>query len=204
MRLPALLLVAAGAVATLMPQAVHAEPAETTIAVAHKIAAITAPPGLFKKTYDALVPQMIEAMFRGQLGNVDFDARKNDDDFIERLRRSSEIVSAELGIIVSPFEEKLRDAYATAYSRQFDEAALKQVLSFYETPVGRQFAQRAISLVTDPAVIALQREIAPAVTDAMPAVMEKVKAATADLPPARPSSPANTTHDSDQTEGKTQ
>ncbi len=204
MRLSALLLLTVGSVATLMPQSVHAEAAKTPIIVAQKIAEITAPPGLFKKAYDALVPQMIEAMFRGQLGNADFDARKNDEDFKERLRRSSEIVSTELGIIVSPFEQKLRDAYATAYSRQFDEAALKQVLTFYETPVGREFAQRAISLVTDPAVIALQREIAPAVTDAMPAVMEKVKAATADLPPARPASSADATPTSDKTEGKTQ
>jgi hypothetical protein len=159
------------------------DPSGSRLMVARKIAAITVPSGYLSDVYDAIIPQMMEASVRAQIGNADYDAHKDEDDFKERLRRSSSIVSAELALIVGPYEAKLREAYAMAYARQFDEPSLTEILAFYGTPVGGQFAQRTLALVSDPAVVTLQREIAPAATNALPAIMEKVKAATADLPP---------------------
>lgn len=129
---------------------------------------------------------MLEATVRAQMGNAAFDAKKDDAGFKEKLKRTSVIMAGEFSVVVSPFEEKLREAYAAAYSRQFNEAELSQILDFYQTPVGMKFAQRAISMITDPEVTKLQREIAPAVTDALPGIMAKVKAATADLVPPPP------------------
>lgn len=180
-----------GASMIAVPLPGHAQTAATTISeplparlvAARKIAAITVPAGYLSDVYDTIIPQMMEASVRAQIGNADYDAHKNEDGFKDRLHRSSAIVSAELALVVGPYEAKLREAYATAYARQFDEPSLTEILAFYSTPVGGQFARRTLALLSDPAVVALQREIAPAVTNALPAVMEKVKAATDDLPP---------------------
>jgi len=182
------LLAMAGAVA--LPVAAQAQPAsaapaavpEARLVVARQISAITVPDGFLRDAYAALMPQMLEATMRAQLGNAQFDAQKKEPGFQERMKRVSEITIKELGDLLSPFEEKLRLAYAAAYGRQFDERQLTEILVFYKTPVGNLFARRSLSLVSDPAIVSLQQEIGPALTDALPGLQEKIKAAIADLP----------------------
>ena len=175
--------------ATMFPTVAHgqdsvgAPAAISETRLARQISAIMLTDGFLRDAYAALMPQVVEATIRARLGNAKFDAEKNDPVAQERTKRLSDITVKELGDLVSPYEQKLRVAYSAAYARQFDEQQLGEILTFYKTPVGTLFARRALALVGDPAIVSVQREISPVLTDALPKLQEKIKAAIADLSP---------------------
>lgn len=72
----------------------------------------------------------------------------------------------------------LRDAVATAYARRFSEAELAELRRFFASPAGQRFAVEAPTVMVDPDVMAVQRNM---MQQAMDQSQRRVKAMVAEL-----------------------
>ena len=91
----------------------------------------------------------------------------------------------EMVTLMTGFEPQIRDGLAQAYARRFDAAQLAQLNAFFATPTGKAYATDSNLMMTSPEVMSTMADIMPALMKQMPAIIEKVKTASADLPPVR-------------------
>lgn len=127
---------------------------------------------------DAMVEQMVrpmmenarEAMFSGQLFESiradDPKLRATIDDFMKQEFEHS-IASTKAAM------PRLADAMARAYARRFTLDQLQALHTFFETPAGRAYAERAPSLMSDPDILAVQRAM---MTEMMTGMEQRIAA----------------------------
>jgi hypothetical protein len=84
--------------------------------------------------------------------------------------------------VMGRYEPAIRDGLAEAYANDLSLTELTDLSHFLQTPSGAAYAAKALVIQSDPAVVAKMQAIMPEIFKAMPAIMEKVQAATADLP----------------------
>lgn len=105
--------------------------------------------------------------------------------FEERTRRMSRVMFAEMGQIMSGFEPEVREGLSRAYAHHFTPAQLTELDTFFATPTGTAFARDSMVIFMEPEVMEVMQSVTPRLMKQMPGIMEKVRQATADLPPMR-------------------
>lgn len=103
----------------------------------------------------------------------------------ERMRLTTRTMFGEMSGLMNDFEPVIRDGLAQAYAKRFTVAQLDELTAFFSSGTGALYAADSFAMFMDPAVMAKMQEFMPQMMQAMPAIMEKVGAATADLPPQR-------------------
>ena len=206
----AALMIAAPAVAQAPPAPAPAptpvEPAR--LAAAQTVAAKLLPAGTYRAMMDGTLTQMMSGMtdqmmdlplrdIMGMTGQSEEDIKKLgpatlkqvmaivDPAFQQRTKILMDTMMPEIVDLMETMEPQVRDGLAEAYARRFTVAQLGELNRFFETPTGAQYAGQSMLVYTDPAVMSRMQAMTPELTKAMPAIIEKVKAASATLPPAR-------------------
>jgi len=103
----------------------------------------------------------------------------------QRMQIATHTMMSQMTGIMTQFEPDIRDGMAHAYAARFDVAQLKQINAFFATPTGDAFAADYYTIMMSPEVMDKMQAFMPKLAKQMPAIVEKVKAATADLPPMR-------------------
>ena len=206
----AALMIAAPAVAQAPPAPAPAptpvEPAQ--LAAAQTVAAKLLPAGTYRAMMDGTLTQMMSGMtdqmmdlplrdIMGMTGQSEEDIKKLgpatlkqvmaivDPAFQQRTKILMDTMMPEIVDLMETMEPQVRDGLAEAYARRFTVAQLGELNRFFETPTGAQYAGQSMLVYTDPAVMSRMQAMTPELMKAMPAIIEKVKAASATLPPAR-------------------
>lgn len=105
--------------------------------------------------------------------------------FEKRMGIVMKVTMGEMGRIMGPLEPGMRDGLAQAYAKRFTTAELADLNRFFATPTGSAFASDYMMLMMDPAVMNKMMEFVPTLTKEMPAMVQKIAVATADLPKPR-------------------
>ncbi len=102
--------------------------------------------------------------------------------FEKRTSTVMRVMMAEMGRIMTPLEPGMREGLAQSYAKRFSVTELAELNRFFATPTGGAFASESMLLMMDPAVMNKMMEFLPALTREMPAIVQKLTSATADLP----------------------
>jgi hypothetical protein len=105
--------------------------------------------------------------------------------FHQRMDLSMRTMMREMGAVMSSFEPAMQDGLAQAYARRFTAAQLAELNRFFDTPTGSIYAAESMLLFMDPAVMSKMQTMMPELMKQMPALIGKVKDATAGLPAPR-------------------
>jgi hypothetical protein len=131
-----------------------------------------------------IVPPGTEGQDPAQAGKTLREAASEaDPHFMERMRITNKVMFEEIIPIFSRMEPDVREALARAYARRYDAAQLTEMNRFFATPAGSAWAADSMLIWMDPEIMGLMTGVAPEMMKQMPAIMEKVQAATAHLPP---------------------
>ena len=124
---------------------------------------------------------------------------KKDPYFEERMRITNKVMMGEMGTVLGKMEPAIREGLAKAYAKKFDTRQLDDLNGFFQTPTGRVYAAESILLFTDPEMTTAMTGSMPELIKSMPAIMEKVKKATAHLPePPKPRKEEDADEDEDE------
>ena len=108
-----------------------------------------------------------------------------DPHYQQRSQLQMRAMMAAMGEMMGQFEPRMRSALAAAYARRFTAAQLREMNAFFATPTGGAFAAESITIFMDPEMMQEMQGMMPAIIQQMPALMKKVQAASASLPPPR-------------------
>ena len=108
--------------------------------------------------------------------------RKEDPHFEERMKIMGKVMGEEMGRIGSIMEPKLREGLTKAVAKRFTPVQLADVNRFLATENGRAFGGEMMMLWVDPEVFKAMMGSVPEMMKEMPAMMQKMEAATAHLP----------------------
>jgi hypothetical protein len=179
------------------------DPARLTLA--RKTVEYVWPLGTYQRMMSASVDQMMDSMMSGmfdmKLGDMvpagqemtEEDKKiaettmreailKKDPHFEERMRITNKVMMGEMGAVLGKMEPAIREGLAKAYAKKFDAGQLADLNGFFQTPTGRVYAAESLLLFTDPEMMTAMTGSMPEIMKSMPAIMEKVKKATAHLP----------------------
>ena len=106
-----------------------------------------------------------------------------DPNFKERMDITMKVMFTEMGDLMSAIEPTVREALAKIYARKYRAKELADMNSFFATPSGAAFAGNFMATFTDKEMMDASFGMMPKIMEAMPAIMKKVQAATAHLPP---------------------
>ncbi len=109
--------------------------------------------------------------------------RAEDPNFEERMRITTKVVGEEMTRLAAPIEPKFRDGLTKSLARRFTAAQLGPIADFFATEPGKVYAAQSMSLFIDKDVMLALISSVPAMVKEVPGIMEKVKKATAHLPP---------------------
>jgi hypothetical protein len=184
------------------PAAQSVDPARLTLA--RKTVEYVWPLGTYQRMMSASVDQMMGSMMSGmfdmKVGDMVHSGQnmteedkkvaqttmreailKKDPHFEERMRISNKVMMGEMGTVLGKMEPAIREGLAKAYAKKFDARQLADLNSFFQTPTGRVYAAESLLLFTDPEMIRAMTGSMPELMKSMPAIMDKVKKATAHL-----------------------
>lgn len=192
---PLFILLAAIVSAPALAQAPAASPAAATLqtsvdpqrlAAARVVVDAIWPIGTYARIMQRSTGAMMNMMAGNAFGLPLDEARKKDPYFDERLKLTMDTLMGEMAKIMSRFEPDIREGVAEAYAAKFNVEQLDELGRFFATPTGKAYANESMMLMTDPAIMKRMQAFIPEMMKDMPAIMEKVKAATAHLPPPPP------------------
>ncbi|EIZ78877.1 hypothetical protein WSK_2420 [Novosphingobium sp. Rr 2-17] len=103
----------------------------------------------------------------------------------ERLHLATRTMMAEMSTMMTQFEPDIRDGLAGAYAARFDARQLADLNAFFATPTGKIYAADSYLIMMSPEVMTKMQKFTPQLMQQIPGIVEKVKAATASLPPMR-------------------
>ena len=105
--------------------------------------------------------------------------------FRQRTDLSMAVMRDEMTRMMTQFEPDMRAGLAEAYARRFSASQLDELNRFFATPTGSEYAANAMTLFMDPAVMGRMQALLPQIMRQMPAMIQKMTAATANLPKPR-------------------
>ncbi|GGN53904.1 hypothetical protein GCM10011349_28990 [Novosphingobium indicum] len=108
-----------------------------------------------------------------------------DPHYKERMTLTTHTMMGEMTTMMTEFEPEIRDGLAHAYAAKFDVKQLGELNAFFATPTGSEYAADSYMIMMSPKVMDKMQAFMPKMMKQMPAIVEKVKTATADLPPPR-------------------
>lgn len=110
-------------------------------------------------------------------------AAEKDPNFKERMDITMKVMFSELGNLMGEMEPVVRTAMSSIYARKYSAKELTDMNAFFATPSGATFAGNFMASFTDKEMMDASFGMMPKMLEAMPAIMKKVEAATAHLPP---------------------
>ncbi|WP_395393383.1 DUF2059 domain-containing protein [Novosphingobium sp. BL-8A] len=105
--------------------------------------------------------------------------------FKQRLTVTNHTMMDNMVGIMTEAEPGIRDGLAHAYANKYTVAQLGELNAFFATPTGKTYAADSYLIMMSPEVMAKMQDFVPKLMKQMPAIMEKVKTATAGLPAPR-------------------
>lgn len=103
----------------------------------------------------------------------------------QRMTVVMHTMMGQMGGLMSQIEPGIREGLAQAYASRFTADQLADMNRFFDTPSGHAYADNAMALQMDPAVIAKMQGFVPIMLKQMPEITKKVEEATASLPKPR-------------------
>lgn len=110
-------------------------------------------------------------------------AETADPNFRERMRLSTDVMFREMLPLMDKIEPTIRESMVRIYARKFTTAQLGDLRAFLGTPTGEAYAREWMLSFMDPEIMTGMQAFVPELMKEMPAIMKKVEAATAHLPP---------------------
>jgi len=168
------------------------------LALARQAVESIIPPGTMQRVMKDSMATMEEAMIGGMFDMKGSDIgatgegkdktlretmAEKDPHFEERMRITNRVMSEEMGVIFGKMEPRMKEGMAKAYARRFTLTELTEINRFFASPAGGSFARQSFELMTDPELMTEMMAFMPEMMKDMPAIAEKVKKATAHLPP---------------------
>ena len=153
------------------------------------------PLGTYRRIMDGTMSKMMDAMLDAAMGMKASDIGKGGDELIgesamkadphfrERMTISMNTMMSEMIPLMEKIEPKVRESLRTIYARKFTAPQLTEMATFFSTPTGGVYARESMVVYMDPEMIKAMQAFAPEMIQAMPAIIKKVEAATAYLPP---------------------
>lgn len=181
--------------------AATAAPDPARLAAATVAVAALVPEGVYLRMMRDQFPAMMDAVMAGMMGmsaseltgipasgdeaslSMSDMAREHDPAFEERMKITTRVMGEELGTVMGGLEPRIRAGLARAFARKFTVAQLADMNAFFATPSGKLFANEYLMMFVDPDMMREMTSAMPEIVRAMPAMMTKVEAATAHLPP---------------------
>ncbi len=191
------------------PQAAEPAPDPARLEVARRLVAAMMPADAVQRMLGGGFPGMegmMENMYDLSLADVGFgetegmseaDRRRPmseilaeyDPHFRERMAIRNRIFGEVLGEIFTEAAPEMQRVMAEIYARRFSLEDLNAALAYYSTPSGRRFIETSMTLTQDPAFARVMAGLAPRFVAAYGVIEERVRAASAHLPP-EPTPPA--------------
>lgn len=205
--IPALLLANAPAMATEptvdTPSVAPADPAR--LAAARQTVDYVFPPGTYARvmngTMDRIMDTMMDSMVRMPVksfaGMTGLDTSKlgsgtlaeimqiYDPAYKQRMQITTRTMMGDMIGMMTQFEPDIREGLAQAYAAKFEAKQLAEMNAFFATPTGKAYAADSYVIMMSPQVMERMQAFMPKMMQQMPAMVEKVKAATANLPAPR-------------------
>ncbi|HEY6917485.1 MAG TPA: DUF2059 domain-containing protein [Allosphingosinicella sp.] len=103
--------------------------------------------------------------------------------FDERMKISVRVFSQEMAALLDEIEPQFQNGMVKAYAQRFTVPELQEMRAFFETPTGRKYAVESVTLMQDPEIMKAARAFQPIFLGRLPALLKKIEAATAHLPP---------------------
>lgn len=110
---------------------------------------------------------------------------EDDPYFEERMRRTMKVMTDEMVALMTEVEPDVRAALADSYARRFTVAQLGELHAFFATPTGQIYARESMLLMLGPDMMKAMQAFIPRMMQRMPSILQKVEAATKDLPPPK-------------------
>lgn len=105
--------------------------------------------------------------------------------FKQRMQISTRTMMSEMIPLMTQVEPDVRAGLTQAYAGKYTAAQLGELNAFFATPTGKAYAADSYLIMMSPEVMAKMQGFAPKLMEQMPAIVEKVKAASAGLPEPR-------------------
>ncbi|UIJ45500.1 DUF2059 domain-containing protein [Sphingomonas cannabina] len=105
--------------------------------------------------------------------------------FDQRMRITMKVMGDEMSELMTQMEPEYRAGLAEAYATRFSANQLAELDRFFATPTGSAYASQSMAIYADPAMMRRMQTLMPKIMQAMPGIITKVTAATADLPKTR-------------------
>jgi hypothetical protein len=157
--------------------------------------------GTMSKMMDQIVGSMMDMPAKDLVGAVDASgktakavgdasmgqmAEKADPAFRERMKITMDVMFREMIPMMEKIEPEVRTSLANIYARRFTAEQLTDMDRFFSTPSGAAYASQSMLVMMDPEMIGAMQKFAPEMMRALPDIMKKVEAATANLPKPTP------------------
>lgn len=153
--------------------------------------------GTMDKMMDSMMDSMTRMPLRDLAGLSGVDTSKlssaslaeimeiYDPAYKQRLKITTHTMMTEMAGIMTEFEPEIREGLAQAYAEKFDTRQLGELNAFFATPTGTAYAADSYLIMMSPQVMEKMQAFMPKMMQQMPAMIDKVTAATADLPQPR-------------------
>jgi Uncharacterized protein conserved in bacteria (DUF2059) len=183
-------------------------PDEAKLAISRQVAARLVPDGVFMKvmsgTMDSFMGGMMDQMLDVPIRDVAAAFVKDeaeikamgegtirevmtilDPAYKQRADLGMKAMFSAMGGIMTSLEPEVREGMAIAYANRFTAAELTEFNAFFASPSGQKFAAENMTIMTDPALMQRMQSVMPKVLEALPEMVKRAEAATADLPKRR-------------------
>jgi hypothetical protein len=110
-------------------------------------------------------------------------ARQSDPHFEQRMDRIMSVTMAYMREMMADIAPEMRHAMAVSYARRLPLDELRQQVAFVRTPAGTALFSTMYDVMSDPEYAQFTTSFAQRMMGDMPKMIERMKAATADLPP---------------------
>jgi hypothetical protein len=157
------------------------------------------PLGTYRRMMDGTMSKMMDAMIDTAMGMKPSDfakmggaaseasigeaVTKADPHFRERMKISMDVMMGEMIPLMEKVEPQVRESLSIIYARKYTASQLNDMVAFFATPTGALYARESMLVFMDPEMLKGMQAFTPELVSAMPAIMKKVEAATAHLPP---------------------
>lgn len=181
---------------------------EALLPLAARMAAHVMPDGSFRTAMDGVTEPMMEMMLgdpenspRVRLAEIsgvaaeelerlsDEDAQEAldifDPQFAARTQRTSEAFTGLMGKLMVAIEPAYREGLGRAFARRFDEAEMRELLTFFATPLGAKFAAQSFLVQYDPQIMGFMEAMGPAAAKLVPEMTAEFAAIEAEFAGSR-------------------
>lgn len=108
-----------------------------------------------------------------------------DPQYALRSERLSGAMVMMIGKLLSAIEPAYREAMARALAVRFEEGEMRELLTFFGTPLGGKFAAQSFLVQYDPRMMGVMEAMGPAFIKIMPEMMQELDAIETELGSAR-------------------